>query len=148
MKVQGPGGVNKSSETKKKSKVSEDGGSFSDMVSGGAPEAAPTKATQSIAHVDALLAVQAAEDPTARAARQRMRGRALSVLDELDKLRMAMLGGDLTVGHIIDIADVVASHRERITDPALTGIMDEIDLRAQVELAKLRVALDSQHPTT
>ena len=57
---------------------------------------------------------------------------------------MAMLNGSLTVGHMIDIADVVASHREKITDPALTAIMDEIDLRAQVELAKMRVAMDRQ----
>ena len=55
-----------------------------------------------------------------------------------------MLTGQLTVGHMIDIADVVASHRERINDPTLTSVMDEIDLRAQVELAKMRVALDAR----
>ena len=43
---------------------------------------------------------------------------------------------------MIDVADVVASHRERIHDPALTAVMDEIDLRAQVELAKMRAALE------
>ena len=52
-----------------------------------------------------------------------------------------MLNGTLTVGHMIDIADIVASHREKIQDPKLTDIMDEIDLRAQVELAKMRVAM-------
>jgi hypothetical protein len=92
--------------------------------------------------VDALLAVQGAEDPAAGAARKRARVRAETVLDELDKVRMAMLGGKLTVGHMIDIADVVASHRDKINDPALTALMDEIDLRAQVELAKMRVSLD------
>ena len=55
---------------------------------------------------------------------------------------MAMLGGSLTVGHMVDMADVVASHREKIADPALTAIMDEIDLRAQVELAKMRVSME------
>ena len=94
--------------------------------------------------VDSLLAAQSVEDPTARAAKKRMRSRSMNVLDELEKLRMGMLSGSMTVGHMIDIADVVASHREKITDPSLTAIMDEIDLRAQVELAKMRVAMDRQ----
>ena len=55
-----------------------------------------------------------------------------------------MLGGNLTVGHMIDVADVVASHREKIDDPTLTAIMDEIDLRAQVEIAKIRVVLNQE----
>ena len=82
----------------------------------------------------------------AGAAKKRMRHRSDKILSELDKIRMAMLSGTLTIGHMVDIADVVASHREKIMDPALTAIMDEIDLRAQVELAKMRVALDSQKP--
>jgi hypothetical protein len=109
-----------------------------------AQQAAPTKATQSIAQVDALLAIQGAEDPTQGASRKRMRHRADTILSELDKIRMAMLGGNLTVGHMIDVADVVASHREKVSDPVLTDLMDEIDLRAQVELAKMRVTLDEK----
>lgn len=144
MKIQGPGPTKGPSKTTKKDKPQKSDSTFDEMVSGGAKESAPAKATQSIAHVDALLAVQGAEDPTQGAARKRMRGRAGSILDELDKIRNAMLGGTLTVGHMIDIADVVASHREKITDPKLTDIMDEIDLRAQVELAKMRVVLDKK----
>lgn len=146
MKVQGPGKSQATSKTKKTKKSSEAEGSFGEFVSRESSEAAPAKQTQSIAQVDALLAIQGAEDPTERAARQRMRHRSGVILGELDKLRMAMLGGNLTVGHMIDIADVVASHREKVTDPGLTAIMDEIDLRAQVELAKMRISLDQQNP--
>ncbi len=144
MKVQGPGHTQATSKAKKKDKASETSGSFDDFVASGPKDAAPTKATQSIAQVDALLAIQGAEDPTERAAKQRMRHRSTTILGELDKLRVAMLNGNLTVGHVVDIADVVSSHREKITDPGLTSIMDEIDLRAQVELAKIRKALDTQ----
>jgi len=108
----------------------------------GTQENAGASATQSIAQMDALLAVQAAEDPTERAAKKRARERSDKVLSVLDDVRMAMLGGNLTVGHMVDMADVVASHREKIADPALTAIMDEIDLRAQVELAKMRVSME------
>ncbi|MCB1531634.1 MAG: flagellar assembly protein FliX [Alphaproteobacteria bacterium] len=144
MKVQGPGKTQGPSKTNKKGKTSQSDSSFEDFVASGPSAAAPAAKTQSIARVDALLAVQAAEDPAAGASRKRMRKRANTILDELDRLRMAMLGGTMTVGHMVDIADVVAAHRENISDPALTAIMDEIDLRAQVELAKMRVALDKK----
>lgn len=144
MKVQGPGRTTGPSKVTKKGGASDQDESFGEFVAGGAAETRATTTTQSIAKVDALLAVQATEDPTARAAKQRAKLRSNTILGELEKLRMAMLNGSLTIGHMIDIADVVASHREKIADPALTAIMDEIDLRAQVELAKMRVALDAE----
>lgn len=142
MKVRGPGSTQGPSKTKKSSDSSATDGSFGALMAGGTEPAATTNTTQSIAQVDALLAIQGAEDPTQGASRKRMRHRAGEVLSALDKIRDSLLGGTLTIGHMIDVADVVASHREKITDPGLTAIMDEIDLRAQVELAKMRVALD------
>ena len=144
MKIQGPGKTQGPSKSKKKDKAGESDASFGDFMAKDAGSTGATQNTQSIAHVDALLAVQGAEDPMAGASKKRMRKRANTILDELDKIRTAMLGGTLTVGHMIDIADVVASHREKIMDPVLTDIMDEIDLRAQVELAKMRVAMEAQ----
>lgn len=143
MKIQGPGQTKGPSKTGSKGKVSGGDSSFGDMMAKETPGTGATQSSQSIAQVDALLAIQGAEDPTAGASKKRMRKRAGHILDELEQIRMAMLGGSLTVGHMIDIADVVASHREKIMDPGLTSIMDEIDLRAQVELAKMRVALDA-----
>lgn len=144
MKIDGPGQAQGAGKSKKTSKADRAGNIFESLISSGPQEAAPAKATQSIAMVDALLALQGAEDPTARAAKKRMRERANTVLNELDKIRMGMLSGKLTVGHMVDIADVVASHREKVMDPALSALMDEIDLRAQVELAKMRVALEDR----
>ncbi|MCB9996507.1 MAG: flagellar assembly protein FliX [Rhodospirillales bacterium] len=143
MKVEGPDKSRQTSQTQKKGKVSSGDGSFGSMVTGGASETRETSATHSVARVDALLAVQAAEDPTERAARKRMQHRADGILDELEKLRIGLLTGTLTVGHVIGVADVVASHREKIMDPRLTALLDEIDLRAQVELAKMRKAMDT-----
>lgn len=144
MKVRGPGSTQGPSKAKKASESPATDGSFGAMLTGGTEQAATTTSTQSIAQVDALLAIQGAEDPTQGASKKRMRHRANTILNALDKLRDSLLGGTLTVGDMIDVADVVASHREKITDPGLTSIMDEIDLRAQVELAKMRVALEQQ----
>lgn len=144
MKVEGPGGPQGPSKTKGKGKAGASDAKFGELVSTGSQSAAPAQATQSIAQLDALLAIQGAEDPAEGAAKKRARQRSNAILGELDKIRVAMLGGTLTVGHMIDVADVVASHREKIMDPAMTAIMDEIDLRAQVELAKMRMALEAQ----
>ncbi len=142
MKVEGPNKSQEAGKSKKKSGVSGDESGFGALISDGAGESSGAQQTRSIAHVDALLALQSVEDPTERTARGRMQKRANTILDELDRLRNALLSGRLTVGHVLDIADVVASHREKISDPALTALLDEIDLRAQVEIAKLTVAMD------
>lgn len=144
MKVEGPDKSRQTSQSKKKGKVSSGDGSFGDMVTGAAKESSGPAAAQSVARVDALLTVQAAESPTERAARKRMQARGGKILDELEKIRMGLLSGTLTVGDVVNVADVVASHREKIMDPKLTAILDEIDLRAQVELAKVRKALDNR----
>ncbi len=144
MKVEGPGRAQGAGGAKKSGKAGKSDSNFGDFVTSGPANTESVKTTQSIGTVDSLLALQGAEDPTARAARKRMKERATHILGELEKVRIGMLTGGLTVGHMVDIADVIASHREKIADPALTAIMDEVDLRAQVELAKMRMALDAK----
>lgn len=141
MKVEGPNSTRQTSSTQRKGKISEGSSGFGDFMSEGATETGGAGATHSIAHIDTLLAVQEAENPTERATRKRMAQRATTILDELERMRMGLLTGTLTVGHVIDIADVVAQHREKIMDPRLTVLLDEIDLRAQIELAKMRQSM-------
>lgn len=142
MKIEGPSKTSGTSGSKKSGKVDGDG-SFEDFIAHAPKESAPAAATKSIARVDSLLAVQAAESPTERAARRRMHARGEDILKELDRLRLGILTGNMTLGQVIDIADVVAAHRERINDPKLTAILDEIDLRAQIEIAKARKAMEA-----
>lgn len=145
MKIGGSKGPKQTSKTQKTSEANggDESVDFSQYVQGGASETAQTSAAQSIAQLDVLLAVQQVEDPTKKAARKRAYVRSENILDQLDGLRLKMLGGDLTIGNMIDVADVVASHRDKIDDPALSAIMDEIDLRAQVEIAKATMAMDA-----
>ena len=145
MKVEGPKGPDKTQGTKKSGGVSSaDALMFRGLMAAeDTPETAQTAQTQNIARLDVLLAVQGTDDPATRASKGRMLARSSALIDTLDDIRTGMLTGTLTVGHLIDVADVVASHREKIHDPELTGLMDEIDLRAQVEIAKMRIALDN-----
>lgn len=142
MKIEGPSKTSGAGGAKKTGKVGGDG-SFEDFIAHAPKGSAGVAPTQSIARVDALLSVQAAESPAEKTARRKMVSRGEDILKELDRLRHAILTGGLTLGQVIDIADVVASHRERISDPRLTNILDEIDLRAQIELAKVKKALAS-----
>lgn len=144
MKIEGPRKSQETSGTKKKDKTAAPDGSFGDLLTGGAKEAPGASSSRSIAQVDALLTVQQTDDPAQRAAKGRMKIRANTLLDGLERIKTRLLTGQMTVGDVIDIADVVASHREKITDPALSAILDEIDLRAQIELAKMRMALDKK----
>ena len=145
MKINGPKQTSGASATKKTSKAKPaESNDFGEFMSAGATQSSGSaSAPQSITAVDALLAVQAVEDPTERAARKRMTLRAENVLKELDDLHMAMTCGQVSMSHMIDIADMVSTHREKVTDSKLAALLDEIDLRAQVELAKMRKALDN-----
>ncbi len=144
MKIEGPSKTQGPSSTKKSGQVSSADGSFEDFITSGPKELAPAAGTRSIARVDSLLSIQGAESPTERAARKRMRERGEDVLKELDKIRLGLLTGSLTLGQVIDVADVISSHREKVNDPGLTAILDEIDLRAQIEIAKVRKALETR----
>jgi len=141
MKIEGPSKTQNASKSGKAKKSGKADATFGNMVADASQEASSAAATQSIAKVDALLAVQGAESATERSAKRRMRERGEKVLRQLDHLRLAILTGNLTLGQVLDVADVVASHRENITDAGMTAVLDEIDLRAQIEIAKMRKAM-------
>jgi hypothetical protein len=87
--------------------------------------------------LEALIAIQS-EDNT-REKRRRSARRGQSMLDVLDELKLALLGGHLPA----DLQSrLSAALREAMPsgDPQLDGIIDAIELRAEVELAKLKQA--------
>lgn len=143
MRIEGPNKTSQTDKAKSKDKDKQKTGdaAFQGMVSGSeAQQTSGGSMTGTINRVDALLAVQTAEDPTERAARRRMTDRGNKLLDLLDEMRMGILTDSVSEHHMHDISDVIATHRERIMDPELTQILDEIDLRAQIEIAKLEMA--------
>jgi hypothetical protein len=87
--------------------------------------------------LEALLALQ--EVPDATQSQARARRHAEDLLDRLDDLRHALLEGALTRQRIDDLARLVRLRRERVLDPRLAAVLDEIELRCRVELAKLEM---------
>ncbi|MFL9824229.1 flagellar assembly protein FliX [Rhodoplanes sp. SY1] len=86
--------------------------------------------------IDALLALQGVEDPTERRRRAVLRGR--SALDVLDEMKLALLSGNLDPAILGRLAAIAAGLKETTGDPGLDGVLAEIELRVEVELAKLK----------
>lgn len=116
-------------------------GSFSPIYSEEAKASAPTTGSASVAGVDALLALQGVPGPDSERAKAARRGR--DILDLLDEIRIGILEGAVSPSTLNRLVKLVEVNREEFTDPGLSSILDEIDLRARVELAKLSVATAS-----
>ncbi len=85
--------------------------------------------------MDALFSLQANEDATERKKRQVRRGHDL--LDGLDKLKAALLGGIVPTSQLTQLKIQLEQRRENTDDPRLEDLIGHIELRVAVELAKL-----------
>lgn len=61
-------------------------------------------------------------------------------LEALSNLRDALLIGSLPLSTLRQLEQMVAEERGTTTDPALNAILDDIELRAAVEMAKLEMS--------
>lgn len=91
-----------------------------------------------VSSVDALLALQDVGGPLER--RRRAVGRAGRILDELDKMKVSLLEGGLGPHDLELLRRAVREERSNTDDPRLEAVLDEIETRAAVELAKLERA--------
>jgi hypothetical protein len=84
-----------------------------------------------------LLALQ--EAPTATASRSKGVARAEELLDQLNEIRRGLLAGVLPAGQLQGLLTSVRDRKLTTDDPRLNGLLEEIELRAAVELAKLGI---------
>lgn len=142
MRTSGVGGSRRI-ETGRRAKVSPAGGRpFSDhLTAGAAADSEQVLAPSSIAVIDGLLAVQeVVNDHEQKTRRQALRHGA-EVLQQLDDLRHDILAGRVPEARLRTLASTLATRIALATDPDLTAVLEEIHLRAAVELAKLDTAL-------
>lgn len=100
----------------------------------GPARTAPASPSAPVAALDAILALQSVGDPLT--ARRKAVRRGHDLLDELDAMKADLLVGRVSPGRLDAMAAMVTSLRER-SDPELDAVLDEIELRVAVELAKL-----------
>ncbi|MGU3537254.1 flagellar assembly protein FliX [Methylobacterium sp. A54F] len=95
-------------------------------------------APATLAGLDAVIALQGNdEQPAERRRRHARRGHDL--LDGLDRLKAALLSGRVPTRDLQAIAGRLAARDGHSGDPRLDDLIDAIELRAAVELAKLQV---------
>jgi len=117
-------------------------GTASGGFSVAAPAAAPTtdnaasiSTASPVASVDALLAIQ--EVPNEREGKRRAVKHGTDMLDILDEIRMGILMGSVPQNRLEQLVRLVEKRRDDFLDPNLSAVLDEVELRARVELAKL-----------
>jgi len=73
------------------------------------------------------------EDPLAK--RRKLVRRGNQLVDSLEGLRTDLLAGKISEGRLNQLMAVMSQAREK-ADPGLDALLDDIELRARVELAK------------
>jgi hypothetical protein len=107
--------------------VSDTGAAHSQVVSGPGP----------IGALDSILMLQGMDDSTDSRGKAAAHGEAL--LDMLDQVRDGLLAGGVPRTTLNRLANAVARRHDQFNDPKLQSVLDEIELRAHVELAKLEM---------
>jgi hypothetical protein len=135
MKVDGAGGVGGAGKVKKTGSSGD--GSFGKMLDsiGGAEE---THALTGTSRINAITFIQAI-DGDERSRKRKMVDDGEELLDELLKIRDSLLFGKVTIEHLRSVQERISKLEANCDDPALNEIIEEIKIRAAVELAKFGV---------
>jgi len=97
-----------------------------------------------IAALDSILMLQGMDDSTNGRSRGVAHGEHL--LDLLDSVRDGLLAGGIPRATLNKLAAAVTRRHDAFADPQLQDVLDQIELRAHVELAKLE-QLDGARPS-
>jgi Class II flagellar assembly regulator len=106
-----------------------------------APEpvrAATVAAPGPLTALESILTLQNVDDAASGPSKGVAHGEQL--LDLLDNVRDGLLSGGIPRTTLNRLASAVSRRHENFADPKLQGVLDEIELRAKVELAKLEQA--------
>ena len=123
-------------KSKKKSTASSATGIFSlDAPTGNTPAAqrAAVGSAMPVADISSLLAVQ---DTSYEPHKSSAINHGFDTLDALDSLKLDVLSGHVSRQKLLLLAELVEKQRSNLSDPSLTNVLDHIELRARVELAK------------
>lgn len=136
MEIKGTSNVDRAIMRRAAAKSGSSGSTFS-LSDTSEPQAQPMSGSSPLAALDSILALQEMEDATQGRSRGLKRGKDL--LDMLDQIRDGLLSGGIPRETLSRLAQAVSQRQDGFADPQLQGVLDEIELRAQVELAKLEM---------
>ena len=128
-------GPARASATKRRRRTESPSGEIFAPQAAQAPVAAPVVNSSAPAvPISAVLALQDVADSTERGTNEFSRG--TNILEHLDRIRLALLSGGIPRQTLQRLAAELNATRSATADFRLRVILDEIDLRARVEIAK------------
>ncbi len=136
MKISGPNGATSAGPTRQARPAT--GGNFAPTAAeqpGSTEEARRLESLEGVITLSALLALQGVDDPLSK--RKRAVGRAGRILDLLDELKLALIDGGASSAMLDRLVGAVREERAVTEDARLDAVLDQIETRAAVELAKL-----------
>jgi hypothetical protein len=139
MKVNGTGGVGQAGGSR--AARGADGQGFRlppTAETAGPNQSSGVSTANAVMGVEALLTLQDVGGPLER--RRRAVGRAGRILDVLDEVKIALLDGQLSGETLLRLQRSVREQRAATDDPRLEELLNEIETRAAVEIAKLEHA--------
>lgn len=144
MKVSGYGIIKPGSNVRRRTGTSA-ASSFSDVLgaaqSEGAFSASEVSEPSATASLGNLLALQEISEEERR--RERLVKQGKTMLDALETLRQRLLMGEIPAHMLNQLETSLAAQKEGVSDPNLLMIIEDIELRVAVELAKLEMSFAS-----
>lgn len=137
MKIDGAGSVRTNAPRRKNGVDHAGEGDFAAQLGATSKKtAAAVSGSPQIASVEALIALQESGDAL-RSGQEEELERAEDLLDRLDRIRVGILTGSVSRGDLMSLVTRLEARRRDGVEPRLANLIDEIETRAKVELAKL-----------
>lgn len=137
IKVSTPATIQSPTSLKRK-RVGQSYGDFGKLLDTEESETESVSAANPASSIDSILSLQEIGQTEDSTERQIKRGQA--VIAYLEKIREGLLTNQVRGQDLIILKKVLVTEKENATDPKLQAIIAEIELRAEVELAKIEVA--------
>ncbi|MDP6786709.1 MAG: flagellar assembly protein FliX [Rhodospirillales bacterium] len=139
MKISRVGSSGKATKSRRKGKASRSDAVFAEHLKdvAGTTETAGLTETTPVQASEGVLAVQEVPNSTAGRSRARTLRYGEDMLDSLDEIRDGLLAGAISKNDVAELARTMRARRQRSDDSRLNEIIDEVELRAEVEIAKL-----------
>ena len=138
MKVKETGSAKVPNKIKKVRKSKLGKGSFSGSLKevGSSPGESGIPQISGVAGVEGILAAQRSDATDSRRHLQRLMAYGDDLLDRLEDIRLGILLGHFSKDKLTELAQRLRQKREQSSDHVLSEILVEIELRAEVEIAK------------
>lgn len=145
MKVDAYGNIKATNSMRKRSGVSRPG-DFSSILEAYESDSVENSSSMSNvaspAAMSGMLALQEVSDEEVR--RKNLIKQGDDMLDSLEHLRRRLLTGTVPMQVLQDINKQLIAQKQSVSDPLLKAIINDIELRTAVELAKLEMAIASK----